>query len=183
VCVFWGCIRYPDTICITAASSRTSELLLLQVACMSLKKFLENISLKLARNDNYNHQHEILGSESFPTVMMKSFIFWDMTPCSLSSLCYLLHAVFFLVNYSTLKMKAVRSSATSVDFQRTTRHYISEDRTLHEVVGWEITAIHCVLLGERDVGCFGRWIRYQMVRRLANCELDSQPWLTSCFLQ
>jgi hypothetical protein len=31
---------------------------------------------------------------------------------------------------STLKMEAKCSSETSVDFQRTTRHYIPEDRTL-----------------------------------------------------
>jgi hypothetical protein len=33
--------------------------------------------------------------------------------------------------YSTLKMEATRSSETSVDFQRTTRHYIPEERTLY----------------------------------------------------
>jgi hypothetical protein len=32
---------------------------------------------------------------------------------------------------STLQMEAVCSSETSVDFQRTTRRYIPEDRTLH----------------------------------------------------
>jgi hypothetical protein len=33
--------------------------------------------------------------------------------------------------YSTLKMEAICSSETSVDFQRTTRPYILEDTTLH----------------------------------------------------
>jgi hypothetical protein len=37
--------------------------------------------------------------------------------------CYLLHLVYCLA-YSTLKMEAKCSSGTSVDFQRTTRHYI-----------------------------------------------------------
>jgi hypothetical protein len=32
--------------------------------------------------------------------------------------------------YSTLKMEVIRSSETSVDFQRTTQRYIPEDRTL-----------------------------------------------------
>jgi hypothetical protein len=32
---------------------------------------------------------------------------------------------------STLKMEAIWSSETTVDFQRTTRRYISEDITLH----------------------------------------------------
>jgi hypothetical protein len=31
-----------------------------------------------------------------------------------------------------VKLEAVCSSETSVDFQRTTRRYIPEDRTLHE---------------------------------------------------
>jgi hypothetical protein len=33
--------------------------------------------------------------------------------------------------YSTMKMEAICSSETSVDFQRTTRRYIPEDSTLH----------------------------------------------------
>jgi hypothetical protein len=32
---------------------------------------------------------------------------------------------------STLKLEAICSSETSVDFQRTTRRYIPKDRTLH----------------------------------------------------
>jgi hypothetical protein len=32
---------------------------------------------------------------------------------------------------STLKMEVIRSSETSVDFQRTTGRYIPEDSTLH----------------------------------------------------
>jgi hypothetical protein len=35
------------------------------------------------------------------------------------------------VNYSTLEMEKAFSSETSVDFQRTKRLYIPEDRTLH----------------------------------------------------
>jgi hypothetical protein len=35
------------------------------------------------------------------------------------------------VNSSTLKMDAIFSSETSVDFQHTTRHYIHEDKTYH----------------------------------------------------
>jgi hypothetical protein len=147
---------------------------------MSLEKFLENIALKLARYDNYIHQHKVLGSEVFPAMMMKSFILWDITSCSLSSLCYLLHAAFFfLADYSTLKLKATYFSETLVDFQRTIWHYMSEDRTLHEVVGWELTACHGVRVGERDLGCFGRWAGYQLDgTSIRNCEWDCQPWLT-----
>jgi hypothetical protein len=47
----------------------------------------------------------------------------------------LLASCFMLVSYSSaLKMEAVSSSETSVDFQRTTRRYIPEDRNLHTAV-------------------------------------------------
>jgi hypothetical protein len=36
-----------------------------------------------------------------------------------------------LASSSTLKMKVLYSSETSVDFQRTKRHYIPEDTILH----------------------------------------------------
>jgi hypothetical protein len=36
-----------------------------------------------------------------------------------------------LAHYSDLKVKAIYSSETSVDVQRTTWHYIPDDRTLH----------------------------------------------------
>jgi hypothetical protein len=72
-------------------------------------------------------------------VVMKSTIFWDITPCSqlkvnrrfggpLLATCF--HAGFLLGLFSTLKMEAICSSETSVDFQRTTRRYIPEDSTL-----------------------------------------------------
>jgi hypothetical protein len=41
-----------------------------------------------------------------------------------------LHAGFLLAYFSTLKMEAICSSQTSVDFQQTTRRYIPEDGTL-----------------------------------------------------
>jgi hypothetical protein len=94
-------------------------------------------------------------------IFMKSSIFWDITPCSqlkvnrrfgetwrLHLQCqrirrkrnqrenlFCLPPEFRLVSCSdyssTLKMEAVCSSETSVDFQRTTRRYIPQDRTLH----------------------------------------------------
>jgi hypothetical protein len=89
-----------------------------------------------------------VGFEVLTAVLMKSTIFWDITPCSplkdnrhFEGTCrlYLQRALclphaFTLVSClacsSTLKMKATRSSQTSVDFQRTTRRYIPEDSTL-----------------------------------------------------
>jgi hypothetical protein len=68
------------------------------------------------------------GSEVLTAVLMKSTIFWD-TKLGLSP-------AFTLVSYSassTLKMEATCSSETSADFQRTTRRYIPQDNTLHEI--------------------------------------------------
>jgi hypothetical protein len=72
-------------------------------------------------------------------LILKSIIFWDMTPCSPLSLnrrfegtspptCLL---VFTELISSTLKKKAICSSETSVETQRITRRYIPEDDTLH----------------------------------------------------
>jgi hypothetical protein len=58
---------------------------------------------------------------------MKSTMLWDITP----------HA-FTLIScsdyFSTLKMEAICSSETSVDSQQTTRRYIPEDGTLHNII-------------------------------------------------
>jgi hypothetical protein len=81
----------------------------------------------------------------FTAVVMKSIIFWDMTPCSPLNCTrrfggtYRLHLqgqlatclLAGLLNYSTLKMEAIRSSETSGAIQRTTRRHIPEDDTLH----------------------------------------------------
>jgi hypothetical protein len=99
-----------------------------------------------------------VGFEVFTAVVMKSIIFWDMTPCSPLSFnqrsggTYRLYLqrrknrfsnvgfeVFTAVVmkssaepiYLALKMEAIFSSETSVDTQRTTRRYIPEDNTLH----------------------------------------------------
>jgi hypothetical protein len=91
-------------------------------------------------------------------VVMKSHELWDVMLCSLLKVnrrfggtCHhniqgqrisqagnqrLLSAtmVYCLAFSSTLKMEATCSSETSVDFQRTTRRYIPEDRTLYCVI-------------------------------------------------
>jgi hypothetical protein len=96
------------------------------------------------------------GFEVFTAVVMKSIIFWDMTPCSLLSFnrrfggtyrfhlqgrrnrfsktsiqaaCHLLAGFAKLIS-STLKMKAISSSETSVETQQTTRRHIPEDDTI-----------------------------------------------------
>jgi hypothetical protein len=93
---------------------------------------------------------------------MKSTIVWDLTPCNPLKVhrrfggTYRLHlqgwkitrarnhcenmwqaenffdAGFFPSLFSTLKIEAIYSSETSVDFQRTTWRYISEDSTLQD---------------------------------------------------
>jgi hypothetical protein len=74
---------------------------------------------------------------------MKSSIFWDITPRSplkvnrrfaLFATCF--HAGFLLGLFFDPEMEATSSSATSVDFQQTTRRYISEDGTLQVINCW-----------------------------------------------
>jgi hypothetical protein len=94
-----------------------------------------------------------VGFEVLPAVVMKNSIFWDITPYSplkgnrrfggtcrlhlhgrriilVSSACYLLHADSLLALFFD-PVKATCSSETSVEFQRITRRYIPENRTLH----------------------------------------------------
>jgi hypothetical protein len=106
-----------------------------------------------------------LGSEILTVVVMKSTIIWDIMPCSLLKVTrhfggtYRLHPqgrrispvrnqhesrwqaelVSCSAHCSTLKMEAICSSETPVDFQRTTQHYIPEDSTLQDI---ESSATH-----------------------------------------
>jgi hypothetical protein len=87
--------------------------------------------------------------EVLTAVVMKISVFWDITPCSplkpnwhfggtcrhqpqgrriSQATCFTL--VSYLAYSLTLKMEATCSSETLVDFQRTSQHYIPEDRTL-----------------------------------------------------
>jgi hypothetical protein len=73
---------------------------------------------------------EYVGFEVFTAVVMKSTIFWDITPCSPLSwqATCLLDG---LLNYSlTLEMEAMRSSETSGASQLTTRRHIPKYDTL-----------------------------------------------------
>jgi hypothetical protein len=87
--------------------------------------------------------------------LFSNVIFWDITPCSPLKVNrrfgepYHLHLQSrrisparnqresrwktqpYSVSYLTLKMEVICSSETSLDFQRTTRLHIPEDRTLH----------------------------------------------------
>jgi hypothetical protein len=90
--------------------------------------------------------------EVLTAVLMKSTIFWDITPCSPLKIngrfggTYRLHlqlylpSAFTLVScsayFSTMKMEAACSSQTSINFQRNTRRYIPEDITLQRIFCW-----------------------------------------------
>jgi hypothetical protein len=119
---------------------------------LSMVTFL-SVALTLLLTQTY------IGFQVLTAVVMKSPIFWDITPCSplkvnrrfgekrrlhlqgrrvsqkinLSEalLATCLTLLYRLTYSSTVKMEAICSSETSVDFQRTTRRYIPEDRTLH----------------------------------------------------
>jgi hypothetical protein len=94
-----------------------------------------------------------VGFEVLAEVVIKSTIFWDITPCSPLKVnrrfgeIYHLHLQGRIISRvrsqrdssrlclppaysSTLKMGATCSSVTSVDFQRTTRRYIPEESSL-----------------------------------------------------
>jgi hypothetical protein len=81
--------------------------------------------------------NNLVGFEVFTAVVMKSIIFWDMTPCSLLSfnllVCHLLACWFAEPISSTLKMEAIRSSEMSNEAQRTTQRHIPEYYSLHEI--------------------------------------------------
>jgi hypothetical protein len=74
--------------------------------------------------------------EVLTAALMKSSIFWEITPCSpLEVRRFLLHAC--LLPYSpTLKMEVTCSSEISVDLQRTTQHYIPEAIISLTSTGW-----------------------------------------------
>jgi hypothetical protein len=63
--------------------------------------------------------------------ILKSTIFWYITPCSPLSVNLLARWILTELISSTLKMETICSSETSVDTQRTTWRYIPEDGTLH----------------------------------------------------
>jgi hypothetical protein len=66
----------------------------------------------------------VVGFEVLTAVVMKSTVFWDITPAFMLVSC---------PSYSsTLKMEAICSSKKLVDFQQTTWRYIAEDS------GWRV---------------------------------------------
>jgi hypothetical protein len=81
----------------------------------------------------------IVGFAVFTAVVMKSIIFWDMTPCSPLGFdrgfveTYCLHLQGQRNRFSkpaSKEVEAICSSETSVETQRTTRPHIPEDDTL-----------------------------------------------------
>jgi hypothetical protein len=88
-----------------------------------------------------------VGFEVLTPVVMKSTIFWDITPCSPLKVnrrfgwTYRLHYQSRRISQirnqreenskQSLKIEEICSSETSVDLQRTKRRYIPEDRTLN----------------------------------------------------
>jgi hypothetical protein len=89
-----------------------------------------------------------IGFEVLTAIVMKSYIFWDIRLCSpsnfngrfggtLLAVCAML--VSCLAYASALKMETTCSSVTSVNFQGTTKRYISEDRT-------KIRTIHSIMI-------------------------------------
>jgi hypothetical protein len=105
-----------------------------------------------------------IGFEVLTAVVMKSTIFWDITPCSSLSVnrcfggTYRLHLQGRRISrarnqresrshplnlFSTLTMETICSSETSVDTQRTTRRYVPKDGTLHVRM---LTGLFCLFI-------------------------------------
>jgi hypothetical protein len=69
------------------------------------------------------------GFEVLTAVVVTSCVFWGIKPCSPLQV-NLLATFFMLVYFSAPKMEATCSFETSVDFERSTRHLISERKTI-----------------------------------------------------
>jgi hypothetical protein len=134
----------------------------------------------------------LLRSDTLTAVVMKSTIFWDITPCSPLKVgwrfgaTYRLHSqgrisrakeqresrwqasTFTLASYlgySALKMEAICYSETSADFKWTTRCYISEAGTL-----------------DRNIAYFQNSIQYKYFRPLCDITKYLSRLLIAAFL-
>jgi hypothetical protein len=65
---------------------------------------------------------------------MKFRVFWDVAPCSHVEVYRHFRGAYCLHLYGTLKMEAVCTSKTSVNFNVTTWRYIPENSKLHKIV-------------------------------------------------
>jgi hypothetical protein len=78
-------------------------------------------------------QGTLVGSEVFTALTMKSAVYWGLTRLALLAACLFL--IYFFDRSSTLKMAAISSSETSVDFlPNYTRCYNPEGRNLQETL-------------------------------------------------
>jgi hypothetical protein len=75
---------------------------------------------------------------------------------SLLATCFML--VYCLAYSSTLKMEVTCPFETSVDFKRTARSYISEDRTFHETFCLKLWTLFECGLQDRDIIDSGIWV-------------------------
>jgi hypothetical protein len=117
--------------------------------------------LRYERINESNHKINV-GFEVLTAVLIKSSVFWDITPCSPLKVKPTFRRNISppslgsknkteqetrlkaggkqsrtcSVYFSTLKMEATCSSETSIYFQRIIRRYIREDRTLHKINTW-----------------------------------------------
>jgi hypothetical protein len=96
--------------------------------------YLFGVRTQHPNTNNFNGIIWTVGFEVVTAVVIKSTIFWDITPCSPLKVNRRAFTLVSCSAYSSiLTMEAICSSETSVDFQRTTRRYIPEDSTLHNL--------------------------------------------------
>jgi hypothetical protein len=93
---------------------------MLKKAVLTYSRYYRHFAEEIKGN---NKQHTVAGSQ--PEVEPGTY---GMRGITLQTTCF--HVGFLLCYSSTLKMVATCSPGTSVDFQRSTRRYIPEDRTI-----------------------------------------------------
>jgi hypothetical protein len=111
--------------------------------------YIHNIITEYCVSVGSYREHQNNEFEVFTAVAVRSTLFWDITLCSPLKVNWRFEGTYrsiFMSNNKpnkkpvTLKMEAIRSSETSLDFQRTIRRYIPEDTTFNKgLLDWIIS--------------------------------------------
>jgi hypothetical protein len=142
--VFYLLNDIPNLFLVGLASERSWHILVL---CLESSAYMYWTSIGLF-SDIWQRMQYCVGFEIFTVVVLKSSVFRDTMLCIMLKVNWRFRGICHLHlagrrisrarnqresgwQTATLKMEAVCSSETSVDFQQTTRRYILEDRTLH----------------------------------------------------
>jgi hypothetical protein len=113
-----------------------------------------------------------------PSYIFKNFILRYITRVAdIFAACFVL--ISCMANSSSLKMEAIRSSETSVNFHRTTWRYIPEGRSLHnyrcENLKFNSYILFCFVSGKRKQVCLTgkdtKWLNCCIRKRVSRWHL------------